>query len=154
MMPLDDSIEWQSPAEGPRGCRGESVAFAGVSGSAGFSIITVAPREETQDRVDGSAQRWDTTGSQGLQQMPEMDCLPVGSEIRRSSLGGPSGRHQCFTLVSIQDANACITFRKKSRVLSLVSWPLASNRLAAPPIYASGCCIVGTLRKTSDCRRW
>jgi transposase InsO family protein len=39
-----------------------SRGFAVVSGSAGFSTITAAPREESEDRFDGSAQRWDITG--------------------------------------------------------------------------------------------
>jgi len=39
-------------------------------------------------------------------------------------------------------------------VLSLFSFPSGSKRFAAPPMYASGCAIVGTFKYTRDWRKW
>jgi|SRR6516162_9578739 len=56
-------------------------------------------------------------------------------------------------IASIHSANFVMKSCKNLRVDSFASFPLASKSLSAPPIYASGCCIAGTLRNTSDCRR-
>jgi hypothetical protein len=54
---------------------------------------------------------------------------------------------------STQAANASMNFMRNWRVVSLAILPLPSNSCAALPMYASGCCIVGTSRNTSDCLR-
>jgi hypothetical protein len=54
---LENELVEAAPAVDPVG------RFAGVSGSADFSIITVAPREQTPGGFDASAQRWDIPGS-------------------------------------------------------------------------------------------
>ena len=57
-----------------------------------------------------------------------------------------------------------VNLLEKSRYASKIVWkklnvpstilPFSSIRFATFPIYASGCCKVGTFKKTSDCRRW
>ena len=55
---------------------------------------------------------------------------------------GPSGHEKTllttasyrFRIVSIHAANDCTNFLKNSRVLSWISLPSASKRLAAPPM--------------------
>ena len=60
-------------------------------------------------------------------------------------------RHAVF--FSIHFANVCMKRSSSCRVVSLVMFPSWSNRLAAPPMYTSGCCIGGISRNTSDWRR-
>jgi hypothetical protein len=56
-------------------------------------------------------------------------------------------------LLATHAANASMNFMRNSRVASFVIFPLALNSCAAPPMYASGCCIVGTSKNTRDCLR-
>jgi len=74
-------------------------------------------------------------------------------EVRAYSSLNIAGYFITPVFVPSQTAKASINLLRNSRVRSLESLPSASKRLVAPPIYASGCCMAGTSRNTSDCRR-
>jgi 4-amino-4-deoxy-L-arabinose transferase-like glycosyltransferase len=68
-----------------------------------------------------------------------------------SRVGRPPRDH---LVASIQRANESMNLRRNSRVSAFVTCPSASTSFATPPMYASGCCIAGMSRNTSDWRRW
>ena len=78
--------------------------------------------------------------------------LACGCDRKVASLAacriGSAATH-ALPIVSIHAANFVMKSCKNLRVDSFASFPLASKSLSAPPIYASGCCIAGTLRNTS-----
>jgi hypothetical protein len=72
--------------------------------------------------------------------------------VQHANISTPFASYR-FRLASIHAANDSANFLKKSRVLSLVSFPSVSKRLAAPPMYASGCCIARNVNGPSEAKK-
>ena len=78
---------------------------------------------------------------------PADETRPIG--LYHASPRDPVWEYVLSTML----ANACMNACRNFPVPSLTSLPRSSKSLSAWLRYASGCCMVGTFRNTSDCLR-
>ena len=93
-------------------------------------------RTTCQRGICGCCIRWNRGSDTGIQTRPVSEYTA-----------------QRGAFASIHFAKDSMNVVRNFLVPSFVRFPASSNKAAAPPIYASGCCIAGTFRNTSDCRR-